>query len=215
MAELEFFSGGPKLNRRRALQLAGASALASVAPFSVARAAPRPIKIGYVTPATGPLAPMGEADDYILKGVREALKKGVVNPAWSLSDRDPGQGQPVEPEPGGRGRRRTHPAGRNRPHGRRRDARELQSRLRPVRAQRRAVHLDHDAVAALVLRARGRSGQGLPVDLPLLLGHRGHPRGLHQHLEAGRHQQEGRVVPGQRRRRQRLGRSEAWLAAAC
>ncbi len=80
MAELEFFSGGPKLNRRRALQLAGASALASVAPFSVARAAPRPIKIGYVTPATGPLAPMGEADDYILKGVREALKKGVVNP---------------------------------------------------------------------------------------------------------------------------------------
>ncbi len=81
MAECEVFSGGPKLNRRRALQLAGASALASVAPMGVARAAPRPVKIGYVTPTTGPLAPMGEADDYILKSVREALKTGIVNPA--------------------------------------------------------------------------------------------------------------------------------------
>ena len=128
MAELEFFSGGPKLNRRRALQLAGASALASVAPFSVARAAPRPIKIGYVTPTTGPLAPMGEADDYILKGVREALKNGVVNPGGAYpieilvkdSQSNPNRAAEVAGE--------LDPAGRHRPHGRRRDARELQSR---------------------------------------------------------------------------------------
>ena len=53
----------PTINRRRALQLAGASALATMAPLASARAAPRPIKIGLVTPTTGPLAPMGEADD--------------------------------------------------------------------------------------------------------------------------------------------------------
>ena len=70
---------GPSVNRRRALQLAGASALASVAPFAAARAAVRPIKVGYVTPTTGPLAPMGEADDYVLKTVRETLKAGIAN----------------------------------------------------------------------------------------------------------------------------------------
>jgi branched-chain amino acid transport system substrate-binding protein len=69
---------GPTINRRRALQLAGASALATMAPLASARAAPRPIKIGLVTPTTGPLAPMGEADDYVLKVVRETLKDGVA-----------------------------------------------------------------------------------------------------------------------------------------
>src|SRR5579871_2731980 len=72
-------SEAPELSRRRALQLAGASALASIAPLGGARAAPRPIKVGYVTPTTGPLAPMGEVDEYILKSVRETLKNGVAN----------------------------------------------------------------------------------------------------------------------------------------
>jgi branched-chain amino acid transport system substrate-binding protein len=78
------FSGNGRLSidRRRALQLAGASALVGFAPLSRARAStPRPIKIGYVSPQTGPLAPIGEVDEFILKGVREALKGGVANPA--------------------------------------------------------------------------------------------------------------------------------------
>jgi branched-chain amino acid transport system substrate-binding protein len=73
--------GGRSITRRRALQLASASALTSVASGRIARAAPRPIKIGYVSPETGPLAPMGEVDDFILKGIREALKNGVANPS--------------------------------------------------------------------------------------------------------------------------------------
>lgn len=37
----------------------------------------RTIKIGYVSPQTGPLAPFGEADAFILAGIREAAKDGI------------------------------------------------------------------------------------------------------------------------------------------
>ena len=37
----------------------------------------RAIKIGYVSPQTGPLAGFGEADNFILKGVREIFGKGI------------------------------------------------------------------------------------------------------------------------------------------
>ena len=150
------------LTRRRALQLAGATALAGFAPAVPARAASRPIKVGYVTPTTGPLAPLAEADDYILK----ARAGSAEETASSI----PGEAYPIEilvKDSQSNPNRAAEVAGElilqdgDRLHGRRRDARELQSGLRPVRAQRRAVHLDHDAVAALVLRARRRSGQGL------------------------------------------------------
>src|SRR5271165_7354023 len=73
-------NGGLTISRRHAMKLAGASALASMAPFSIARAAPRPIKVGYVSPETGPLAAAGETDDFNLKLIREALKNGVASP---------------------------------------------------------------------------------------------------------------------------------------
>src|SRR6516162_9603579 len=41
-----------------------------------ARAA-RPLKIGYVSPQTGPLAGFAEADSYIIGGVKAALKDGL------------------------------------------------------------------------------------------------------------------------------------------
>lgn len=69
------------LNRRQTMQLAGAAAVIGLAPLSTARAAVRPIRLGYVSPQTGPLAGLGEVDDFILKGVRDALKDGVANPA--------------------------------------------------------------------------------------------------------------------------------------
>jgi branched-chain amino acid transport system substrate-binding protein len=75
---------GALVSRRRALQLASATALTSLAPPLPARAASRPIKVGYVTPTTGPLAPLAEADDYVLKAVREKLKEGVDNPAGNV-----------------------------------------------------------------------------------------------------------------------------------
>lgn len=38
----------------------------------------RPIKIGYVTPQTGPLAGFSEADDFVLKGIRDMWAAGVM-----------------------------------------------------------------------------------------------------------------------------------------
>ena len=69
-----------------------ASAPASVAASTPAGSAPagsaspaastavgRTIKIGYVSPRTGPLAPFAEADDYIFDGIRAAIGAGIVN----------------------------------------------------------------------------------------------------------------------------------------
>ena len=43
----------------------------------LALSADKVIKIGYISPQTGPLAGFGEADDYVLDEVREQLKNGI------------------------------------------------------------------------------------------------------------------------------------------
>ncbi len=58
----------------------GAGALAMAAPLGLATpaiAADATIKVGFVSPLTGPLAGFGETDPYILTLVRMALEKGV------------------------------------------------------------------------------------------------------------------------------------------
>ena len=67
--------------RRMLLKLAaagGASAIASPWMFQSSRAAPRVVKIGMVSPETGPIATFGEADQFVLAGVRQALGDGIV-----------------------------------------------------------------------------------------------------------------------------------------
>ncbi|HIP80485.1 MAG TPA: ABC transporter substrate-binding protein, partial [Kiloniellaceae bacterium] len=68
-----------RINRRRFLQGTVASA-AVVSSLSFTRRAPAAdtLKIGFVSPKTGPLAPFAESDDYILEGVRAALKDGLA-----------------------------------------------------------------------------------------------------------------------------------------
>ena len=44
------------------------------------------IKIGYVTPRTGPLAPFGEADAFVLAAMRAALGDGVLVGDHPLDD---------------------------------------------------------------------------------------------------------------------------------
>jgi branched-chain amino acid transport system substrate-binding protein len=78
---------GGRLDRRQFLQRAGASgALLSTSGFLAACGSSSggggsggagTIKIGYVTPASGALAPFAEADDYILSGVRKAFADGI------------------------------------------------------------------------------------------------------------------------------------------
>lgn len=56
--------------------VAGVGSLAGFSPTSLA-AAPRKVKIGFVTPLTGPLAPFGEADKFVIDGMREVFKNGI------------------------------------------------------------------------------------------------------------------------------------------
>ena len=75
------------LDRRRFLTVAG-GALAAPAILHKTRAyAANPtIKIGYVSPKTGPLAGFAEADDYIIKGIAEKFAAGVANngKTWNI-----------------------------------------------------------------------------------------------------------------------------------
>jgi branched-chain amino acid transport system substrate-binding protein len=66
--------------RRRKIVLAsGAAALAASLPWRAALAqAAGKIRIGYVSPQTGPLAPFGEADKFVLAGANAALKNGLT-----------------------------------------------------------------------------------------------------------------------------------------
>jgi branched-chain amino acid transport system substrate-binding protein len=69
-----------ELSRREFLRLASGAAIAAGAvSFGVpALAQGRRIKIGYVSPQTGPLAPFGEADNFVLAGIRDAVKAGIA-----------------------------------------------------------------------------------------------------------------------------------------
>src|SRR3954469_10195237 len=67
-------------NRRTLLQ-AGLGALAAPAILRVipVNAQSRVIKIGHVSPRTGPIAPFGEADPFILDQVQKIVEKGIVS----------------------------------------------------------------------------------------------------------------------------------------
>lgn len=67
------------MNRRSVLTGLGATSLAAPAILSsgIASAKLNPIKIGLVTPKTGPLAFFGAPDDFILKSFEKVLKTGV------------------------------------------------------------------------------------------------------------------------------------------
>jgi branched-chain amino acid transport system substrate-binding protein len=71
-----------ELKRRdvlRAIAAGGAGAVLGPKILSrPARAAGRTIKIGFVSPETGPIAAFGEADDFVLAGVRKALANGIT-----------------------------------------------------------------------------------------------------------------------------------------
>jgi branched-chain amino acid transport system substrate-binding protein len=67
--------------RRRFVQLTASAALVGAAPLlaRIANAAtPRTLKIGYVSPQTGPLAPFGEADRFTIQQMQTALKSGIT-----------------------------------------------------------------------------------------------------------------------------------------
>ena len=171
------------------------------------------IKIGHVSPRTGPLAGFGEADTFILEQVRGILGKGLQSGGKTYQVADRQQGQPVERQPRRRGRLRTDPLRQGRPAGHVGHARHHQSGVRPGRGQRGALHHHQLSVAAVFLRPQGRSRQGLHLDLSFLLGPRGRHRGVPRAVGRRADQQGRRRPVPQRRRRQRLGRQGARPAA--
>jgi len=63
------------LNRRQFAQGAAAFAAAAAAPGAFAADT---VKIGYVSPQTGPLAPFGEADKWVIDQMRAAFRDGIA-----------------------------------------------------------------------------------------------------------------------------------------
>jgi len=67
------------VNRRRLLQglAGGVAATGAMTLFGPAVRAAKPIKIGYVSPKSGPLAAFAEADDFVLGEFRKLVKDGI------------------------------------------------------------------------------------------------------------------------------------------
>lgn len=63
------------LNRRHFVQGSAALVATGVAPMLHAQSV---IKIGYVSPQTGPLAPFGEADKWVIDQMKAAFKDGIL-----------------------------------------------------------------------------------------------------------------------------------------
>lgn len=77
-----------KSGRRRFVSGAAAAGLVSAMPLvRVASAATRKVRIGFVTPKTGPLAAFAEADEFVIARAQQQLARGI---------RVGGQLQPVE-----------------------------------------------------------------------------------------------------------------------
>src|SRR6185295_4017822 len=66
---------------RRAIIKSGVATLAAPTILNVipVNAQSRVIKIGHVSPRTGPIAAFGEADPFILEQVQKLLERGIVN----------------------------------------------------------------------------------------------------------------------------------------
>ena len=115
----------------------------------------RTLKIGYVSPQTGPLAGFGETDNFVVGGVRKAVGERADDPGAELPGRDPRARQPVGSEPRRRGRLAPDPVRQGRPHAGGEHAGDDQSGVRPVRGQRHAR-----ASRACARGSRGSSRRG-------------------------------------------------------
>lgn len=82
-------AGRFKIDRRRALKLAGGAAgiaaFGSLFPAPALRAADT-LKLGWVSPKTGPLAPFAESDDFTLAQIRNVVKDGIqsAGKTWNV-----------------------------------------------------------------------------------------------------------------------------------
>jgi branched-chain amino acid transport system substrate-binding protein len=81
MASQDRKHAGQQTARRKALKTLAIGAGALAAPALMLRTAhgqSKAIKIGFVSPQTGPIAAFGEADKFVIDGVNRALGKGIT-----------------------------------------------------------------------------------------------------------------------------------------
>jgi branched-chain amino acid transport system substrate-binding protein len=82
-SELSKARRGVRVDRRRRklvklIAASGTAAIASPWMFQSSRAAPKTIKIGQITPETGPIAPFGEPSKWVAESVSKFLGDGIV-----------------------------------------------------------------------------------------------------------------------------------------
>ena len=65
-------------SRREVLQWTGAAGLAALVPQLAAAQGSDTLKVGFISPRTGPLGSFGEGDGYVLELARKALAGGLV-----------------------------------------------------------------------------------------------------------------------------------------
>jgi branched-chain amino acid transport system substrate-binding protein len=70
-------SASRRVTRRRVLEGAGTLLATASVPASLARAAGETLKVGFVSPRTGPLGGFGECDPYVVGLARKALAHGL------------------------------------------------------------------------------------------------------------------------------------------
>jgi branched-chain amino acid transport system substrate-binding protein len=70
---------GGNLDRRRFVQLAALSGAAALAGCGTSSSLGdrQPVKLGYVSPQSGPLFPFGEADSFVIEGAKQVFKDGL------------------------------------------------------------------------------------------------------------------------------------------
>jgi branched-chain amino acid transport system substrate-binding protein len=81
-------------SRRRLLQGIGGALTAASLPLRGARAG-KPVKIGYVSPETGPLAPFGAADQFVIAALRPQLAARGITVELRDSQSDPNRAATV------------------------------------------------------------------------------------------------------------------------
>ena len=203
------------VDRRTLLRQAAAGGVAlAAAPVAApaVRAQAKPIKLGYVSPQTGPLAAFAEADNFVLGQFRQVMASGI-----SIGN----QKRPVEV---------IVKDSQSNPNRAAEVAKELIVRDKvdlmlvastPETTNPVCTQCEIEEVACVSTKApwqpwfigqQANAAGGPPAwkpfnyVYPLFLGPGGRDRRLHQHVEPGRDQQVGgRAVP-KRQRRQRLGR---------
>ncbi len=176
---------------------------------AILRAATSGVKIGYVTPQSGPLAPFAEADKYVIDTMTKLIGGGVTGAGGNLPISIVVKDSQSDPN-------RAAEAAKSLITDDKVDLIVVASTpettipYRASRNRRKCPASRHGAVAALVHRPPGEPRRpekldGLQVHLPLFLGPRRHHRGLFGDVESARHQQAGRRAFPERQRRQRLG----------